>query len=61
MFTLLHVCRKSECELSGDQKPDRHGCTIRRYLTYRCVDLQSIRFTPNVEFRFIVARLISAN
>ena len=25
MFTLLHFCRKSECELSGHQKPDRQN------------------------------------
>ena len=24
-FTLLHFCRKSECELSGHQKPDRQN------------------------------------
>ena len=25
MFTLLHFCRKSECELPGHQKPDRQN------------------------------------
>ena len=34
----------------------RHECTIRRCVTYQCVDLQSIRLAPFVEFRFIVAR-----
>ena len=61
MFTLLHFFRKSECELSGHQKPDRQNPSrmydqALRDIPNECVDLQSIRLAPVVEFRLIDRR-----
>ena len=64
MFTLLHFCRKANANYLVTRNQIgkiRHECTIRRCVTYQCVDLQSIRLAPVVESRFIVARLISVN
>ena len=52
MFTLLHFFRKSECELSGHQKPDRQNPS-------RMYD-QALRDIPNecVEFNLSGSRLL---
>ena len=66
MFTLLHLIFAEKANANylvtrNRTGKIRHGCTIRRCVTYQCVDLQSTRLAPVVEFRFIVARLISVN